>query len=182
MAIDIVGMKGGDPFSSSRIVINDNFKLIKNEVNLIEDYINVTDGIITGVNNIESGSINIGSGKLFIDNSSLLLNNPEVSITAENVLFNANLIKSNINPTSVNNINYTGLEFVAGSPVAYPGYTIYNVSNSDASDLDFFLHAGISGQQIIIVYENNSSGIEGKEISPRWEQMDQGKEYIPAVV
>ena len=155
MALSLYEIKGTDPFSGSRLMINDNFTLIQNEINLFEDYIDLSLGTISNLTRLTSNELVIGTSKLVINSSTFELTNTLISLIGD-VSINGNIITEGIDATSINSTNYPSLEYTIGSITDTPDYYIYKVSNAETSDFNIYLHAGASGQSILFVYENNA--------------------------
>ena len=159
MAISLYQIKGSDPFSASRLQINNNFTFIENEINLLEDYFDLSQGTITNLTRLSTTELVVGTDKLTIDSTVLELKNTNISLLGD-VTISGNLILESMNATSINNTNYPALTHVIGTTVDVPDYYIYKVSNTDSSALEISLHAGEHGQSILFVYENDASGTE----------------------
>ena len=159
MALSLYEIKGTDPFSGSRLMINDNFALIENEINLLEGYVDLSQGTITNLTRLSTAELLVGTNKVIVDASTVELHNDLITLVG-NVSITGSIITESINTTSINETNYPLLTHTIGTIVDNPLYYIYKVSNSAVTDFDVFLHAGIPGQSILFVYENNSSGTE----------------------
>ena len=159
MAISLYEIKGTDPFSGSRIMINDNFTIIEDEINLFENYFNLSSGVIQNLTKVTTTELLVGTNKLNVTTSVIELNNSLISLIGD-VSVSGNILTENINDTTINDVNYPTLEYTIGSITEEPEYYIYKVSNSSITDFTVYLHAGLQGQSILFIYENNSIGTE----------------------
>jgi len=60
MAITVTEILGTDSISASRLVINDNFNVLKDEINSIETYLDPDAGTIDGLNDLGTAAIKVG--------------------------------------------------------------------------------------------------------------------------
>lgn len=77
MAIKVTEILGTDSISASRIVINDNFNILEDEINAIEVYLDPSAGTIESLKSIESKKIKIGD-----------VNTPSIESDENEVKFN----------------------------------------------------------------------------------------------
>jgi len=60
MAISTTTILGTDSISASRLTINDNFTVVKDEINSIETYVNPTTATISGLTLLETSKLTVG--------------------------------------------------------------------------------------------------------------------------
>ena len=67
MAISVTEILGTDSLSGSRIVINDNFNILANEINSMETYFSPSAGTITNLNNLQTDALRVGLSTVRLD-------------------------------------------------------------------------------------------------------------------
>jgi len=158
MAISTTEILGNDGISESRLVINDNFKTLTNEINLMENYFDPSNGIIDQLNTLSTDNLTVGlssSTVLNITQSSFDIIS-DVNING-NILLNGKIIKNTIESDTLDDT--LGYTHDIGSSTTNPSKTIYRVSNSsNSSSLIINLFEGLAGQEVIFVYEGGNTG------------------------
>lgn len=150
--ISVTEILGTDSISASRLVINDNFMLLKDEINSIETYLDPGAGAIDGLNNIQAAAIQIGPS-----------NTPYLKITPTTFNIDANLIFEGLltingklainNSISITSTPTTPLDLDAAS--AADTYVIYN----EGSDITIQLGEANPGQEVTFVYSQAGNGV-----------------------
>ena len=154
MAITVTEILGTDSLSGSRLVINDNFSILAGEINAIENYFNPTAGTITNLNDVRTESLRVGLNTVLLDiNAATFDILANVDVNNGNVSLNGgNLVRNNIDPTVLNDVNVIS-PFGVGSDVAVPPYTTERVG-ANAAPVVLELFAGSIGQEIFFVYSD----------------------------
>jgi hypothetical protein len=153
MAITVTEILGTDSISGSRIVINDNFAIIKDEINAIEAYLDPDAGTIDGLNSLSTLELFVGQSGNF-------------GLEITGTVFNINRavdINSNISINGLLNIDsfglldeaaFTGLATI--NPVN--GFASYSIVHASTSDFAIELGAGNPGQDISFFLEQKGGG------------------------
>lgn len=159
MAITTTNILGTDSLSGSRLVINDNFNIIKDEINSIENFIDPSSAIIDSLVSIESESIKIGTSSPLLEiNSTTFDIISDVNLIGDLRLQGELLIK-NIETTSITDITTAPLLIQdIGSSTSVPGRSVYRMHNNGTSPLTIQLFNGEIGQEILFIYEGGGSG------------------------
>ena len=92
MAITVTEILGTDSISGSRIIINDNFAVLRDEINAIEVYLDPDAGTIDGLNSIQCLELYVGTvGSYNLEISPSAFNiNTSVTLTQPSSLFQVN--------------------------------------------------------------------------------------------
>lgn len=149
MAISVTEILGTDSVSGSRIVINDNFRILATEINAMEVYFSPSAASITNLSQItvETLTVGLSSPKLTVGSSSVAVTAPFSVSAAYNATFNGRLLQASQDATSIT--SNTSL----GTTSAAPTYDLYRVSNSSTGNITINLFEGLKGQEITIVAE-----------------------------
>jgi hypothetical protein len=157
--INIKELLGSDSISKSRIIINDNFKLLADELNVIGDYFNASTGELKGLNILTTETFQVGLNvpKFLINSSGISLNDTSIKLNG-NTEITGIIINDSQFTQVINDVNYpTGTDL--GSPTTTPDKSVYKVSNTQISTpLIIQLYDGKPGQEITFVYESNVQG------------------------
>lgn len=156
MAISVVEILGTDSISASRLVINDNFNVVKNEINEIENYIDPDTGEIEGLSSLTTDALVVGTtstilnvtGTDFTINSDMIING--------DIEIRGHIFKNDIFTTTITADAVGASSYDIGSSTAVPSDTIYRVGNSAVSSTTPFvlnLYGGEIGQEIFFTYE-----------------------------
>jgi hypothetical protein len=153
MSIVTTEILGTDSISASRIVINDNFSILRDEINAIEVYLDPNAGTLDGLNSIESLNLNIGQPGNYI---------LEVTPTAfeinNNTDFNGNVningIISNNSFSLIDESAFTGVANI--NPLT--GFSNYIIVHASTSSFDIILEQGNPGQIITFAVEQKGGG------------------------
>lgn len=159
MAISVTEILGTDSLAGSRIVINDNFNILAEEINLMEVYFNPTAGTLAGLNSTTTNTLKVGLSTVKLEITSSAFNIiSDVSLIG-NLNLEGNLLRNNIDPDIYSDTtlapSYTAN---IGSTTAAPEYFLYKVHNSLSSAVTLSLFAGEIGQEIIFQYDNSNTG------------------------
>lgn len=155
MAITITRILGTDSISGSRIVINDNFEILKDEINSIESFINPDTGTIDGLNSLITRELYVGQ-----------VGNYSLELTGIGFDINTNLNVNdgiNINGLLIHNsfavINES--ENPSGSVTIDPleGYANYSIIQTSTTPFLVELEEGEFGQDITFFGENIGAGV-----------------------
>jgi hypothetical protein len=153
MSIVTTEILGTDSISASRIVINDNFSILRDEINAIEVYLDPNAGTLDGLNSIESANLSIGQPGNYI-----------FEVTPSSIEINNALdINGNVNINGVINNNsfgvidenaFTGIATI--NPLS--GFANYVIVHSSTSGFDIVLEEGNPGQIITFAVEQKGGG------------------------
>jgi hypothetical protein len=159
MAVNTTEILGTDSLSGSRLVINDNFNALKDEINSIENYIDPSSGIIDSLASLETESLRVGvSSPLLEINSTTFDIVSDVTITGDLTLVGELLI-TNIETTSITDTSTApSLIQEIGSATAVPPKSVYRMHNTGTSAVTVQLFNGAIGQEILFIYEGGGSG------------------------
>lgn len=160
MSISVTTILGTDSLSGSRIVINDNFKVLADEINEIENYLDPDAGTLANLNGTTTATLLVGSQA-----------NPYMQITASvfNILRNVRstgnitlegggLFRNDFDPQTLDDSFAGGSVISLGTSSAPPSYTGYRVGNSDTSAVEVQVYEGAIGQELFFVYSESSTG------------------------
>ena len=162
MSISVTEILGTDSLSGSRIVINDNFNILANEINSMEVYFSPSAGTITNLNNLQTDALRVGLSTVRLDiNASTFDIISNVNVEGGDINLNGGgLIRNNVDPQTLDEVFAGGGTISVGTSTALPPYTIERVSNSDSTPVNIELNDGKIGQEIFFVY----SGAFGGEV------------------
>lgn len=161
MSISVTEILGTDSIASSRLVLNDNFTVLANEINQIEVYLDPSSGIIDGLSSLTTNSLTVGS-----TGSYLTVNSTSFTITSD-VTLNGDIdiighaYKNNIYAITLTADGVGASSVDIGTITSAPTKTIYRVGNSASTPSATFtlnLWAGEIGQEILFVYESGYTG------------------------
>lgn len=158
MAISVTEILGNDGISESRLVINDNFKTLTNEINLMGNYFDASNGVIDQLNSLSSDNLTIGLSSTTVLNitQSTFDIISDVNING-NLILNGNVIKNSIASDTLDDT--LGFNHDIGSTTTVPEKTVYRVSNTNnSSPVLLNLYEGLTGQELIFVYEGGDTG------------------------
>ena len=153
MAITTTEILGTDSISGSRIVINDNFAILRDEINSIEAYLDPDAGTIDGLNSLSTLELFVGPAGSY---------NLELTGTSFDVNINTDL-NANLTLTGLLNINSFGLlDEAAFTGVATiepaTGFANYNIVHTSTSDFTIEVGAGNPGQDVSFFLEQKGGG------------------------
>lgn len=159
MAISVTEILGTDSLAGSRIVLNDNFNILADEINLIEVFFNPNAGSITGLNSLITNTVRVGLSTTKLEITSSAFNIISDVNFIGNLNLEGNIIKNNIDPDIYSDVTLSP-SFTAniGSTTASPEYFLYKAHNSLSSAITLSLFAGEIGQEIVFQYDNSSTG------------------------
>lgn len=153
MSITITEILGTDSISASRIVINDNFNILKDEINSIQVYLDPNAGTISNLNSIEGLILNIGNP----GNYTLSASQSGIQLNADSV-FNGNITINGIIRNSsfsiLNEVNFPG-GIATVDPIT--GFSNYMILHSSTSQFNIELNEGEIGQIITFAVEQKGS-------------------------
>lgn len=153
MAITTTEILGTDSISASRIVINDNFAILRDEINSIEAYIDPNAGTIDGLNSLASLELRVGpSGNYMLELTGTGFNiNTALDINGN---LNLNGIVSHNSFGLIDEASFTGTATV--NPLT--GFANYSVVHATTSDFIIEILPGNPGQEISFYCEQHGGG------------------------
>lgn len=154
MAITVTEILGTDSISASRIVINDNFAILRDEVNSIQTYLDTNAGTIDGLNSLETLNLSVGQPGNYVLEASL--NNINLNI---DTVLNGNItIDGTISNNSFGILDET--TFPTGITTINPvnGFSNYVIVHSSTSTFNIVLDEGLPGQLITLSIEQKGGG------------------------
>jgi hypothetical protein len=160
MAISVTEILGTDSLSGSRIVINDNFNILANEINSMETYFSPSAGTITNLNNISTEALRVGLSTVRLDiNASTFDIIANVNIEGGDINLNGGgLTRNNVDPQTLDEVFAASSTISVGTSTALPPYTIERVANSGSTPVNIELWDGKIGQEIFFVYSGAAGG------------------------
>lgn len=161
MAIEITEILGSDSIAQSRIVLNQNFNILKNSINSISDYVNIADRTITGIQKltVKKGETNITETLIDTNGSGSFGGN--ISVTG-NITVNSLLTSNGVNVSGGNiSLNSSTSKIINKGNLELDGelvLTDFNSSSIDASnELTFIPSQSVNN----LIYSGNTA-IAGK--------------------
>ena len=153
MAISVTEILGTDSVSGSRIVINDNFRILATEINAMETYFSPSAASITNLSQLSSETITVGlsSPKLTVNASNVIVTAPTTFGASYDVTFNGRVMKANANTSTITSAQQLGTTSTA------PTYGLYRVVNTSTGQYTLTLFEGLAGQEITFVMEGSST-------------------------
>lgn len=153
MAVNTTEILGTDSISGSRIVINDNFSILRDEINAIESYLDPDAGTVDGLNSLTTTELFVGPSGNY---------NVELTSTTFNINIDAD-VNANMTINGLVNIDSFGLldeAAIPGGAILDPttGSASYTVKHSTANDFTIELGAGNPGQDVSFFLEQKGSG------------------------
>ena len=153
MAVTTTELLGTDSIAGSRIVLNDNFSILRDEINAIETYIDPDAGTIDGLNSLLTTELRVGQ-----------LGDYSLEITS--TVFNINsdvVINGNIELTGlISNSSFGVIDEGAftGSATIDPtvGEANYTIIHTSTGDFVIELGAGNPGQDVSFFVEQKGGG------------------------
>jgi hypothetical protein len=160
MAISVTEILGTDSLSGSRIVINDNFNILANEINSMEVYFSPSAGTITNLNNLQTEALRVGLSTVRLDiNASTFDIISNVNVEGGDINLNGGgLTRNNVDPQTLDEVFAASSTISVGTSTALPPYTIERVSNSGSTPVQIELWDGKIGQEIFFVYSGAAGG------------------------
>lgn len=159
MAISVTEILGTDSLAGSRIVINDNFNILADQINLIEVFLNPNSGSITGLNSLITNTVRVGLSTTKLEITSNAFNIISDVILIGNLNLEGNILRNNIDSDIFSDVTLApGFTANIGSATVSPEYFLYKAHNSLSSAITLSLFAGEIGQEIVFQYDNSSTG------------------------
>jgi hypothetical protein len=160
MAISVTEILGTDSLSGSRIVINDNFNILANEINSMEVYFSPSAGTITNLNNLQTDALRVGLSTVRLDiNASTFDIISNVNVEGGDINLNGGgLTRNNVDPQTLDDVFAASSTISVGTSTALPPYTIERVANSGSTPVQIELWDGKIGQEIFFVYSGAAGG------------------------
>jgi len=153
MAVNTTEILGTDSISGSRIVINDNFSILRDEINSIEAFIDPDSGTIDGLNSLTTLELRVGpAGNYYFEltGTGFDINTP--------LSLNANLnITGLISHDSFGLLNENAFLGIATvNPLV--GFANYSILHTSTADFIIELGAGNPGQEVSFFLEQKGGG------------------------
>lgn len=153
MAVNTTEILGTDSISGSRIIINDNFSILRDEINSIEAYLDPDAGTIDGLNSLSTTELFVGPAGGY--NLELTGTSFDINI---NVDLNANMTLNgllNINSFGlIDEAAFTGVTTIDPST----GFANYSIVHTSTSDFVIEIGAGNPGQDVSFFLEQKGGG------------------------
>lgn len=147
MAITITEIFGTDSISASRLVINDNFNVLKDKINAIETYIDPDAGTIDGLYDIQSAALKIGP-----------VGAPFLEITTSVFEINTNLTLSG----SINIDGFLAIDksyaITTNTVLSNIDFDTYVISQIGTTSITVTLGAPSYGQEITFICAQHGTG------------------------
>lgn len=155
--ISTTTVQGSDSISATRMINNDNFNILRDEINSIETYINPDSGVIDNINSIKTLELRVGTtGSYKLEVTSTAFNiNTDLNLTSATSLFT---IKGKIAHDSWLTLDET--DFPGGTVLVDPkvGKRAYTIKHTSANDFTIFLDSSYIGQDIEFFVEQKGTG------------------------
>ena len=160
MAISVTEILGTDSLSGSRLVLNDNFNVLASEINAMEVYFSPSAATIIGLTSLTTEALRVGISTILLDiNASTFDISANVRILSSTLAVSGNIIRSNQDPTMLENPAAMPATIAIGTSTAVPAYSTYVCRNSDAgNDLTLTLNSGVIGQELFLIYGGAYTG------------------------
>ena len=161
MSISVTEILGTDSIASSRIVINNNFNVVTNEINQIENYLDPSSGILDGLSSLTTNALTVGSTGSYLSVSSTAFTMTSDVTVNGNMDVVGHVYTNNIYATTISEDTMGASSADIGTISSAPAKSIYRVGNSASSPTGSFtlnLWAGEIGQEITFVYESGYTG------------------------
>lgn len=156
MAVTLTEILGTDSISGSRIVINDNFAILRDEINAIETYLDPDAGTLDGLNSIQTLELHVGPvGNYNLDITSSTFNiNTSVTLTQPSSLFQINgLFAHNSFALIDENTWLNPLD-----PISTNGAGTYSIKHVSTGDLTIEVLEAHPGQDLTFSVEQKGAG------------------------
>lgn len=147
MAITVTEILGTDSISASRLVINDNFNVLKDEINAIETYLDPDAGTIDGLYDLQTAAIKVGpTGAPFLE------------ITASVFDINTNVtLDGMLAIDGVLAIDNTAA-ITANTTISTVTADTYVITQTGVTDVTVLLGAPNPGQEVTFVCAQHGTG------------------------
>lgn len=153
MGITLTKILGTDSISGSRLTINDNFQILKEEINAIETYIDPDAGTIDGLNSITTDELKVGP----VSNYSL-----EITHLGFNINTDLNLTKNLHLNGIVSNSSFAiideGTNLSPHTVDLINGFANYSIIHTSTGDYVIELDEGYPGQEVNFFVEQKGGG------------------------
>lgn len=156
MAITLTNILGTDSIAASRIIINDNFAIIRDEINAIESYLDPNSATLDGLNSIQTIELKVGPvGNFILDinqndfniNTSLTLTQPSSILTIKGLI-------SHDSFAVLDESSFTGTALI--NPLT--GFGNYSIIHNSSSNFYIELDEAHPGQEITFSVEQKGLG------------------------
>lgn len=156
MAVTLTELLGTDSISGSRIVINDNFTILRDEINAIEVYLDPDAGTLDGLNSIQTLELHIGpvgNYNLDITNSSFNINT-SVTLTQPSSLLQLNGLFAHNSFALIDEVTWSN----PLDPISTQGAGTYSIKHSSTGDLTIEVLEAHPGQDLTFSVEQKGAG------------------------
>lgn len=156
MAVTLTEILGTDSISGSRIIINDNFSILRDEINAIEVYLDPDAATLDGLNSIHTLELKVGPiGNYALDITSSVFNiNTSVNFTQASSLINFNGMISHNSFALLDEAAFTGSALI--DPLV--GFGTYSIKHATTSDFVIEVKEANPGQELTFSVEQKGGG------------------------
>ncbi len=156
MAITVTEILGTDSISGSRIIINDNFAVLRDEINAIEVYLDPDAGTIDGLNSIQCLELYVGTvGSYNLEISPSAFNiNTSVTLTQPSSLFQVNGLIAHNSFRLIDESTFVG----PLDPISSTGAGTYSIKHASTGDLTIEVLEANPGQDLTFSVEQKGAG------------------------
>lgn len=156
MAVTLTEILGTDSISGSRIVINDNFAILRDEINAIEVYLDPDAGTLDGLNSIQTLELHVGPvGNFNLDITTSTFNiNTSVTVTQPSSLFQINGLFAHNSFFIIDE----GTWLNPLDPISTNGAGTYSIKHSSTGDLTIEVLEANPGQDLTFSVEQKGAG------------------------
>jgi len=157
--ISVTTILGTDSLSGSRLVINDNFSILADEINAMEGYFDPSAGTIDGLTSLQTESLKVGLSTVRLDiNSSTFDIVADVDMVGD-LDIQGSILRNDIEPTSITEISTAPLLIQEiGTSTTVPPRTVYRTHNAGTSAVTIQIHPAVAGQELFFIYEGGGTG------------------------
>jgi hypothetical protein len=156
MAVTLTEILGTDSISGSRIVINDNFAILRDEINAIETYLDPDAGTLDGLNSIQTLELHVGPvGNYNLDITSSTFNiNTSVTVTQPSSLFSINGLFAHNSFMLIDEGSWVN----PLDPISTNGAGTYTIKHSSTGDIVVEVQEAHPGQDLTFAVEQKGGG------------------------
>jgi len=156
MAVTLTELLGTDSISGSRIVINDNFAILRDEINAIETYLDPDAGTLDGLNSIQTLELHVGPvGNYNLDITTSAFNiNTSVTVTQPSSLFSINGLFAHNSFMLIDEATWSN----PLDPISTNGAGTYSIKHSSTGDLEIEVEEAHPGQELTFSVEQKGGG------------------------
>lgn len=158
MAITVTQILGTDSISGSRIIINDNFAILRDEINALETYLDPSAGTLENLNSLQSKELHVGvPGNFLMEITATVFEiNTDVEFTSPTAYLTLNGLMNHNSFGVIKEIDYTGSKTL--DPVSTEGFRNYSIVHTSTSDFVIELLKAKPGQDLTFFLEQKGAG------------------------